>query len=138
MPDPGRGSVPVPPDQRPVGSHSRAHPCAAGSSCLIRGVMSASQRFDSRSERPLPYPVSTSDPGAATILLVVGLAGAGKPPGARELAAVHRALRLTPDEWMIPLFGEPLADGKRFVLEGRLISVALRALRLGGSVVLAH
>src|SRR5271156_71451 len=35
-----------------------------------------------------------------------------------------------------PLFGEPMADGKRFVLEGRLISVALQALRLGTSVVL--
>jgi hypothetical protein len=39
---------------------------------------------------------------------------------------------------MIPLFGEPLADGKRFVLEGRLISVALQALRLGTSVVLDY
>src|SRR5262249_17285530 len=40
------------------------------------------------------------------------------------------------DEWMIPLFGEPEADGRRDVLEGRLISVALQALRLGTSVVL--
>jgi hypothetical protein len=32
---------------------------------------------------------------------------------------------------MIPLFGNSMADGKRFVLEGRLISVALQALRLG-------
>jgi hypothetical protein len=39
---------------------------------------------------------------------------------------------------MIPLFGEPLADGKRFVLEGRLISVALQALRLGLNVVLDY
>jgi len=37
---------------------------------------------------------------------------------------------------MIPLFGDPIADGERFVPEGRLISVALRALRLGTSVVL--
>jgi hypothetical protein len=37
---------------------------------------------------------------------------------------------------MIPLFGEPEAGGKRDVLEGRLISVALQALRLGTSVVL--
>ena len=37
---------------------------------------------------------------------------------------------------MIPLFGDPMADGKRDVLEGRLISVALQALRLGTSVVL--
>src|SRR5262249_20035394 len=37
---------------------------------------------------------------------------------------------------MIPLFGDSMADGKRFVLEGRLISVALQVLRLGTSVVL--
>jgi predicted kinase len=37
---------------------------------------------------------------------------------------------------MIPLFGEPEADGKRDVLEGRLISLALDALRLGTGVVL--
>jgi len=54
------------------------------------------------------------------------------------MAATHRALRLTPDEWMIPLFGEPLANGRRFVLEGRLITVALQALRLGTSVVLDY
>jgi len=70
------------------------------------------------------------------MLLMVGLPGAGKTTRAEELAAAHRALRLTPDEWMIPLFGEPMADGKRFVLEGRLITVALQALRLGTSVVL--
>jgi predicted kinase len=100
--------------------------------------MSASHRFDSRSEEPLPAPPATTDQGGATLLLMVGLAGAGKTTRAKELAAVHRALRLTPDEWMIPLFGQPLADGKRFVLEGRLISVALQALQLGTSVVLDY
>jgi predicted kinase len=100
--------------------------------------MSQSQRFDSPSEEPLPYPVATNDHGAATMLLMVGLPGAGKTTRAKELATAHRALRLTPDEWMIPLFGDSLADGKRFVLEGRLISVALQALRLGNSVVLDY
>ena len=101
--------------------------------------MSASQRFDSPSEEePLPSPPSTADQGAATMVLMVGLAGACKTTRAKELAAAHRALRLTPDEWMIPLFGQPEADGKRFVLEGRLISVALQALRLGTSVVLDY
>ena len=80
----------------------------------------------------------TQDPCAATMLLIVGLPGAGKTTRAKELAAAHRALRLTPDEWMIPLFGEPMADGKRFVLEGRLITIALQALRLGTSVVLDY
>ena len=72
------------------------------------------------------------------MLLMVGLPGAGKTTRAKELAATQRALRLTPDEWMIPLFGDSMADGKRFVLEGRLISVALQALRLGTSVVLDY
>ena len=100
--------------------------------------MSQSQRFDSPYEEPSPHPVAANDRRAATMLLMVGLAGAGKATRAKELAVVHRALRLTPDEWMSPLFGEPLADGKRFVLEGRLISVALQALRLGTGVVLDY
>ncbi|MGW0708237.1 AAA family ATPase [Streptomyces sp. NPDC002643] len=69
---------------------------------------------------------------------MVGLPGAGKTTRAEELAATHRALRLTPDHWMIPLFGDSMADGKRWVLEGRLISLALQALRLGTSVVLDY
>jgi predicted kinase len=86
--------------------------------------VSAAQRF---------HPPATVP---ATLLLMVGLPGAGKTTRARELAAAHRALRLTPDEWMIPLFGVSMADGKRDVLEGRLISVALQALRVGTSIVL--
>jgi predicted kinase len=85
-----------------------------------------------------PGSVATQDWCAATMLLMVGLPGAGKTTQAKQLALAHRALRLTPDHWMIPLFGEPIADGKRFVLEGRLISVALQALRLGTSVVLDY
>lgn len=83
-----------------------------------------------------PGSIAAQDPCAAAMLLMVGLPGAGKTTRARQLAAAHRALRLTPDHWMIPLFGDPMADGKRFVVEGRLISVALQALRLGTSVVL--
>jgi predicted kinase len=67
---------------------------------------------------------------------MVGLPGAGKTTRARGLAAAHRALRLTPDEWMVSLFGDSNADGKRDALEGLLIAVALQALRLGTSVVL--
>jgi hypothetical protein len=74
--------------------------------------------------------IAAQDPCAATMFLMAGLPGAGKTTRAKELAAVHRALRLTPDHWMIPLFGDSMADGKRFVLEGRLISVALQALSL--------
>lgn len=82
--------------------------------------------------------VVTQDPGVATLLLMAGLPGAGKTTRANELAVTHLALRLAPDHWMVPLFGDSMADGKRFVLEGRLISVALQALRLGTSVVLDY
>src|SRR5271166_5695046 len=74
--------------------------------------------------------------GVATLFLMVGLPGAGKTTRAKELAAEWPALRLSPDAWMIPLFGEPDASGKRDVLEGRLIWLALEALKLGTSVVL--
>ena len=78
----------------------------------------------------------SQNPRTATLLLMVGLPGAGKTTRAKELAAAHRALRLTPDEWMISLFDGTQPDGKRDILEGRLITVALHALRLGTSVVL--
>jgi predicted kinase len=72
----------------------------------------------------------------AMLFLIVGLPGAGKTERAKALAAKHAALRLTPDAWMIPLFGDPQPAGKRDILEGRLIWLALEALRLGTNVVL--
>jgi predicted kinase len=81
-------------------------------------------------------PVPPESPFPATLLLMVGLPGAGKTTRAKELAVAYRALRLTPDEWMISLFDGVQPDGKRDLLEGRLIALALRALRLGTSVVL--
>ena len=105
--------------------------------------MSQSRRSGSQHGEPFPCPSAagpavTHDPRATTLVLMVGLPAAGKTTRARELAATHQALRLTPDHWMIPLFGDSMADGKRWVLEGRLISVALQALRLGTSVVLDY
>lgn len=73
-----------------------------------------------------------------TLLLTVGLPGAGKTTRARQLATEFNALRLTPDEWMIPLFGDNDAGGKRDVLEARLLRLALEALRLGVAVVLDY
>jgi predicted kinase len=72
----------------------------------------------------------------ARLFLIVGLPGAGKTERAKALATEHAALRLTPDEWMIPLFGDPQPEGRRDILEGRLIWLALQVLRLGTNVVL--
>lgn len=69
---------------------------------------------------------------------MVGLPGAGKTTKARQLAEEHGALRLTPDDWMIPLFGEAEADGKRDVLEGRMLWLALEAVKLGTNVVVDY
>jgi predicted kinase len=71
-----------------------------------------------------------------TAYVLVGLPTAGKTTVARQLEAEHAALRLTPDEWMAPLFGGPEAGGRREVLEGLLLDLAQRALAIGTSVVL--
>lgn len=73
-----------------------------------------------------------------TLHLTVGLPGVGKTTLARELERTSGALRLTPDEWMVPLFGLRWVDfaGKRDVLEGRLVWVGHQVLRAGVSVIL--
>ena len=71
-----------------------------------------------------------------TLFLTVGLPGVGKTTRAEELASAHRILRLTPDEWMAPLFGQSDADGRRDILEGRMIWVAHEVLASGSAVVL--
>jgi predicted kinase len=70
------------------------------------------------------------------LFVITGLPGSGKTTRAKELAEEHAALRLSPDDWMIPLFDHNDADGKRDVLEGRFIWLAMRALEHGMSVVL--
>jgi predicted kinase len=53
------------------------------------------------------------------LFVTVGLPGSGKTTRAKELAAEFSAIRLTPDDWMIPLFDHNDSDDKRDVLEGR-------------------
>jgi predicted kinase len=71
----------------------------------------------------------------ANLYLLVGLPGSGKTTKARQLEREASALRLTLDEWMIPLFGRNVS-AERDALEGRLIWIALRALELGANVIL--
>ena len=84
---------------------------------------------DNRAGRP-------DDVRTAKLVVLVGLPGSGKTTRARQLESELRALRLTPDDWMIPLFNEPEADGRRDILEGRFIWLAMSALRAGTNVIL--
>jgi predicted kinase len=45
------------------------------------------------------------------LVVMVGLPASGKTTRARQLELELGAVRLTPDEWMLPLFNE--ADGRR-------------------------
>ena len=71
-----------------------------------------------------------------TLYLTVGLPGTGKTTEARRLEAEQDALRLTKDEWVKALYGLGNPPAATDVIEGRLIEIGLRALRLGISVVL--
>jgi predicted kinase len=71
-----------------------------------------------------------------TLMLTVGLPGCGKTTAARRFEVEHGALRLTKDEWMKALYGSENPSWASDVIEGRLIGIALRAVRLGINVVL--
>ncbi len=71
---------------------------------------------------------------------MVGLPFSGKTTLARILERQYSALRLTPDEWQVRLFGqdarEPEHDARHSLIEAMLWNVASRALELGISVIL--
>jgi predicted kinase len=75
-----------------------------------------------------------------TLHLIVGLPGAGKTTLARQLERELPALRLTPDEWIGPLYGEHLTQSKldaaRDPVESVQWAIASRSLALGLSVIL--
>lgn len=73
-----------------------------------------------------------------TLFLTVGLPGTGKTTAARRLEVEHAALRLTKDEWMKALYGLDNPSSASDVIEGRLISIGLRALELGSNVVIDY
>ena len=76
----------------------------------------------------------------ATLHLMVGLPSSGKTTLAKKLELECSALRLTPDEWQIGLFGqdaqEPEHDARHGFIEGMLWNIASRALQLGTNVIL--
>jgi predicted kinase len=73
--------------------------------------------------------------GAAIVYLIVGLPGAGKTTYAKELETSAPALRLTPDEWQVMLFGDRNPPDKRDLVEGKLVHIGMRAAELGTNVV---
>jgi predicted kinase len=77
---------------------------------------------------------------AATLHLMVGLPCSGKTTLARTLEYERSALRLTPDEWQLRLFGqdaeEPEHDARHTLIEALLWDLASRALVLGTNVIL--
>ncbi len=78
----------------------------------------------------------------ATLHLMVGLPCSGKTTLAQQLEQDLPALRLTPDEWQIPLFGqdaeEPEHDARHSLIETLLWNIASRALELGTNVILDY
>lgn len=68
--------------------------------------------------------------------LTVGLPGVGKTTRARQIARDEQIVRLTTDDWMAPLFGESDPQGRRDIMEGRLIWVAREVLLSGSGAIL--
>jgi len=71
---------------------------------------------------------------------MIGLPCSGKTTLAKNLEHERSALRLTPDEWQVGLFGqdakEPEHDARHSFIEAMLWNIASRALELGTSVIL--
>lgn len=76
----------------------------------------------------------------ATLHLICGLPCSGKTTLAKELEHKHSALRLTPDEWHIRLFGMDVDDAehdaRHNLVEAIQWEIAARVLTLGVNVIL--
>jgi predicted kinase len=76
----------------------------------------------------------------ATLHLMVGLPCSGKTTLAQKIESEKAALRLTPDEWQVRLFGqdaeEPGHDARHSLIEAMLWKIASSALELGVNVIL--
>ena len=71
---------------------------------------------------------------------MVGLPCSGKTALAQKLESEKTALRLTPDEWQVRLFGQdaegPEHNARHEIVEAKLWNIPSRALALGTNVIL--
>ena len=81
----------------------------------------------------------------ATLHLMVGLPGSGKTTEAIRLAEEYQALRLTPDEWHLYLFGNDFSNDaekdavhneRHTKIEALMWDTAQKVLQLGVDVIL--
>lgn len=72
-----------------------------------------------------------------TAYLTVGLPGSGKTTRAKEIEVSAPALRLSPDDWLVALWGNSRDnDHKRDPLEALQLDLAKRAVAVGTNVIL--
>ena len=71
----------------------------------------------------------------ATLHMMVGLPGSGKTTEAKKLEQKFNALRLTPDEWQLFLFGHDINeqehDARHTKIEELMWKVAVKVLKSG-------
>lgn len=121
------------------GSGSRESDDAAAhraAEAVGRGFQSSGRRGSRSSANPMRLMRTTM----ATLHLMVGLPCAGKTTLALALERECSAIRLTPDEWHLRLFGQDAEDlehnDRHSLIEALLWGVASRALALGTNVIL--
>ncbi len=82
----------------------------------------------------------TGDSKHPTLYLMVGLPGSGKTTRAKEIETEQSAIRLTPDEWTLDIYGQDsnraLNDSMRDPIEALQWKFAKRLLSIGCNVVL--
>ena len=76
------------------------------------------------------------------LFLTVGLPGSGKTTKATELAEKYNAIRFTPDEWILDIYGQGLTieqrDSLRTPVEDALWVLATSAIKIGRNVVVDY
>jgi predicted kinase len=72
----------------------------------------------------------------ATLFMMCGLPGSGKTTVAKRLEVEHRAVRLSPDEWLIRIGSDGYDETARAAVEALQWELAQRLLAVDVSVVL--